>query len=104
MYYNHPPSYGGHAYPPQPQRQNMTPGFVWVRSSGGEKVVGAVDVTGSDHGGMYIGRAHHQNDLIPGKVHRSHRVIYVPWGKSISIIIFSENILENSAHVAGWLH
>ena len=83
MYYNHPPSHhGGHAYPPQPQRQNMTPGFVWVRSSGGEKVVGAVDVTGSDQGGMYVGRAHHQNDLIPGKVHRSHRVIYVPWGKS----------------------
>ena len=39
------------AYPPQgpPQQQNMTPGFVWVRSSGGEKVVGAVE-GGSEQG------------------------------------------------------
>ena len=60
----------------------MTPGFVWVRSSGGEKVVGAVE-GGSEQGGMYIGRANHQNDLVPGKVHCSHRVLYVPWGKFI---------------------
>ena len=57
----------------------MTQGFVWVQSSHGEKVFGAVEV-GSEPGGMYVGRALHQNDLVPGKVHVSHRVLYLPWG------------------------
>ena len=52
-------------------------GFVWVKSSGGEKVVGAID--GGD--GMYVGRAFHQRDLIPGKVHCAHRSLYISWGK-----------------------
>ena len=66
------------AYPTQRQVK-MTPGFVWVQSSGGEKVVGAVE-GGSEPGGMYVGRALHQNDLVPGKVHCTHRVLYLPWG------------------------
>ena len=70
-----------HRKPANPtQRQvKMTPGFVWVQSSGGEKVIGAVE-GGSEPGGMYVGRALHQNDLVPGKVHSSHRVLYLPWG------------------------
>ena len=57
----------------------MTPGFVWVQSSHGDKIVGAVE-GGSEPGGMYVGRALHQNDLVPGKVHCTHRVLYLPWG------------------------
>ena len=56
----------------------MTPGFVWVQSSHGEKVVGAVE-GGSEPGGMYVGRALHENDLVPGKVHCTHGVLYLPW-------------------------
>ena len=59
---------------------NVQAGYVWVRSSEGEKVIGAID-GGSEDGGMYVGRALHQGDLVPGKVHRSHRSIYIPWGK-----------------------
>ena len=60
-------------------KPKLTPGFVWVQSSRGEKVVGAIN-GGSELGGMYIGRAIHENDLVPGKVHCSHGVLYLPWG------------------------
>ena len=30
---------------------------------------------------MYIGRAPHQDELVPGKVHRTHGVLYIPWGE-----------------------
>ena len=30
---------------------------------------------------MYIGRALHQDELVPGKVHRAHGVLYIPWGE-----------------------
>ena len=55
-------------------------GFVWVQSSHGEKVIGAVE-GGSKPGEMYIGRAPHQDELVPGKVHRTHGVLYIPWGE-----------------------
>ena len=74
----------------------MIPGFVWVQSSGGEKVVGAVE----GGGGMYIGRANHQNDLVPGKVHCAHHVLYVPWGKFYlhknEIAYFSKSFDKNT--------
>ena len=56
----------------------MNPGIVWVQSSHGEKIVGAVE-GGSEPGGMYVGRALHENDLVPGKVHCTHGVLYLPW-------------------------
>lgn len=34
---------------------------------------------------LYVGRAKHQGNFIPGKVHPSHKVCYVPFGgKEIS--------------------
>ena len=63
-------------------RQDVQPGYVWVKSSGGEKVVGAID--GGE--GMYVGRAFHQRDLVPGKVHRDHRSLYIPWGKYLILL------------------
>ena len=62
------------------RRLDVQAGFVWVKSSGGEKVLGAVH-GGYELGEMYVGRAFHQRDLVPGKVLRAHRTIYIPWGK-----------------------
>ena len=55
-------------------------GFSWVESSGGEHVVGAVD-GGAEPDEMYVGRAHHRGDLIPGNVHCKDGKLYVPWGE-----------------------
>ena len=56
-----------------------------VSSSEGEDVVGAIEVEAVRGEIMYIGRALHENDLVldlvPGKVHKSHGVLYVPRGK-----------------------
>ena len=53
--------------------------FKWIKSSNGEKVTGAIQ-GGCKHGEMYIGRAFHVSDLIPGKFPCSHDVLYLPWG------------------------
>ena len=57
-----------------------TSGFSWVESSGGEHVVGAVD-GGAEPDEMYVGRAHHNGDLIPGNVHCKDGKLYVTWGE-----------------------
>ena len=51
-----------------------------MESSGGEHVVGAVD-GGAEPDEMYVGRAHHHDDLIPGNVHCKDGTLYVPWGE-----------------------
>ena len=68
--------------------QYSTKGFVWVCSSGGEDVKGAITVEATESETMYVGRASHEDDLVPGKVHKSHNVLYVPWGmyKTVSPI------------------
>ena len=53
--------------------------FKWIKSSNGEKVTGAIQ-GGCKHGEMYIGRAFHVADLIPGKFPCSHDLLYLPWG------------------------
>ena len=53
--------------------------FKWIKSSNGENVPGAIQ-GGCKHGEMYIGRAFHVADLIPGKFPCSHDVLYLPWG------------------------
>ena len=57
-------------------------GFCWVNSANGENVAGAViggDEPGSG-GGLYIGRANHNGDLVPGKVHRKYKLAYIAHG------------------------
>ena len=41
-------------------------------------------VRGGDDGGepIFVGRARHESDLLPGKLVPSHRVVYVPYGNS----------------------
>lgn len=53
----------------------------WVPTSGGNVPPNAVH-GGSDSSGetLYIGRARHDNDIVPGKVVPSHECCYVPYG------------------------
>jgi hypothetical protein len=53
----------------------------WVPSAGSSLPDGAV-AGGRDSDGtvLYVGRAHHEGALIPGKLNISHGVVYVPWG------------------------
>lgn len=34
----------------------------------------------ADGGPLYVGRAHHEGGLIPGKVNPDHNCCYIPWG------------------------
>lgn len=56
-------------------------GFTWV-SSGGGQVPGSAVATGTQSDGepLYVGRAHFQGTLTPGKVQTSHSCLYLPFG------------------------
>ena len=52
----------------------------WVDANHGVVPPGAVPA-GFDNGEqLYVGRARHAGDIIPGKVVPSHQVCYLPWG------------------------
>ncbi|KAL6437001.1 hypothetical protein ACFW04_004965 [Cataglyphis niger] len=51
----------------------------WCDASGGMVPPDAVE-GGNDDGPLFVGRAHHEGALIPGKVKPSHSVCYVAWG------------------------
>ncbi|XP_064466165.1 natterin-4-like [Ornithodoros turicata] len=52
----------------------------WVSTSGGNVPYNAV-AGGEDSGeAIYIGRAEHDGDVVPGKIVPSHNVCYVPHG------------------------
>lgn len=55
-------------------------GFSWVGSSNGHAPTGAVS-TGNTSSGelLVIGRAHHEGAVTPGKVHKSHGCLYLPY-------------------------
>lgn len=56
-------------------------GFTWVGSGNGHVPEGAVAAGNQSSGEpLYIGRAHFQGSLTPGKVHRSHGCLYIPYG------------------------
>lgn len=54
----------------------------WVALTGGSTTPGAV--VGGEDGGqpVYVGRAQHEGDLLPGKFVAAHGVLYVPYGDS----------------------
>ncbi|ETN61198.1 hypothetical protein AND_007147 [Anopheles darlingi] len=56
-------------------------GFSWVHSANGHVPDGAVQgghtTTGEQ---LHIGRTHHEGSLTPGKIHRSHGCLYIPFG------------------------
>lgn len=51
----------------------------WVDATGGMVPPGAVE-GGKDDEPLFVGRAHHEGALLPGKVKPSHSVCYVAWG------------------------
>lgn len=51
----------------------------WVPAQGGEIPPNAVK-GGYDNEDLYVGRARHEGDLIPGKIVPSHGVCYISWG------------------------
>lgn len=56
-------------------------GFQWVACSNGHIPEGAV-VGGNDPSGevLYVGRANHLGSLQPGKIHSTHKCLYIAYG------------------------
>ncbi|KAG5669655.1 hypothetical protein PVAND_017539 [Polypedilum vanderplanki] len=66
-------------------------GFTWVQSSNGHVPAGAVSTGNTaNHEPLYIGRAHHEGSLTPGKVHRSHGCLYLPYGGAEQSTLYYE--------------
>ena len=64
-----------------------THGFAWKQSSNGEHVSGAIDVS-SKKNSLYVGRVHHEGDLLPGTIQCSSGEIHVHGGRCIFLIFF----------------
>lgn len=57
-------------------------GFSWVASANGHAPEGAVSTgKNSDGESLFIGRAHHNHNITPGKIHQSHHCLYIPYRK-----------------------
>lgn len=55
--------------------------YRWVECHGGHIPHDAVHAGKDKDGGtLYVGRAHHEDDLLPAKVSQTHGGAYVPWG------------------------
>ncbi len=55
--------------------------LVWIHASNGDIPSGALEGGRQSNGEvLYIGRAQYKGSLAIGKVYRSHRVLYVPFG------------------------
>ncbi|KAH8299578.1 hypothetical protein KR044_003121, partial [Drosophila immigrans] len=52
----------------------------WVAAANGEVPPNALQAGFDSSEQLYIARARHEGDLIPGKLHPSHSVTYVAWG------------------------
>lgn len=56
-------------------------GFQWIHSGGGHTPEGAISSGNMANGEpCYIGRAHFSGSLTPGKIHKSHGCLYIPFG------------------------
>ncbi|XP_032529287.2 uncharacterized protein LOC116779196 [Danaus plexippus] len=70
----------------------------WVKASNGDapanSLVAGYDVTGEP---IYVARAEHEGDLVPGKLVSSHKGAFLPWGgkeiskKEYEVLIKSNN-------------
>lgn len=74
-------SYNGEEFSKEASEVLINNGYTWVHSSDGNVPQGAV-VGGRTSSGevLYVGRASHCGILTPGKVHPSHRCLYLPFG------------------------
>lgn len=74
-------------------------GFKWVPSSHGqvppEALPAGRTATGEE---LYIGRAFYMNSLTPGKIHRSHHCMYIPFaGNEISLHAYEVLVVPQRA-------
>lgn len=78
-------------------------GFTWVHSSNGHVPNGAVLCGNTSTGEpLYIGRAHHEGSLTPGKIHRSHGCLYIPFGGAEQSMLHYEVLVGQQR--ANWSH
>lgn len=70
-------------------------GFTWTRSGKGDVPDNAV-LAGhqSDGEPLYIGRGEQDGSLTPGKVHRSHGCLYIPFGGAERRIEYYDVLIE----------
>ncbi|XP_038111450.1 uncharacterized protein LOC119767268 [Culex quinquefasciatus] len=61
--------------------QDPTISWYWVPASNGKVPEKAV-VGGFDGGNLYIARANHKGEVVPGKLHPPSGSCYIPWGGS----------------------
>jgi len=74
-------SFNGQEIPKHQYEVLSGSGFTWVQSASGHVPTGAVSAGNQSNGEpLYVGRAHFQGSLTPGKVHRSHGCLYIPFG------------------------
>ncbi|KAL7738623.1 hypothetical protein ACLKA6_006916 [Drosophila palustris] len=73
--------YGGHEHVKYDFELLAGYGYGWVPDGFGNVPGGAV-VCGrtSDGEPLYIGRGHYNGSFTPGKIHQSHRCLYIPYG------------------------
>lgn len=78
-------------------------GFTWVGSSNGHVPAGAV-LAGNQRTGepLYVGRAHHEGALTPGKIHTGHGCLYIPYGGTEVSILHYEVLVGQQR--AQWTH
>lgn len=56
-------------------------GFEWIASANGHVPEGAISAGSQSNGEpLYVGRAHYEGSLTPGKIHQSHNCLYIPFG------------------------
>uniref|UniRef100_A0A182IQW8 Uncharacterized protein n=1 Tax=Anopheles atroparvus TaxID=41427 RepID=A0A182IQW8_ANOAO len=78
-------------------------GFTWVGSSNGHVPAGAVLAGNTTTGEpLYVGRTHHEGSLTPGKVHRTHGCLYIPFGGAEQSFLTYEVLVGQSRST--WQH
>lgn len=78
-------------------------GFTWVGSGNGHVPAGAVLAGNTSTGEpLYIGRTHHEGSLTPGKIHRSHGCLYIPFGGAEQSFLSYEVLIGQSRST--WQH
>lgn len=67
----------------------------WKHASGGDCPKNAVHA-GVDTGNkVYVARSHHEGHTIPGKLHKSHSSVYIPYdGKEVPVDDYQVRIIN----------
>lgn len=96
-------SWGGKEHSKNYYEVLVGPGYGWYACENGTVPSTAVATGETAHGEpLYIGRGRHGNSLCVGKIHPSHRCLYIPFGgEETSLYNYEVLICENTDH---WLN